>query len=67
MSGTYFLTNADGDIMCSWNGDPHRTNIIEFKREQPYSPDDVVRLMAKAYRIGKDDKATEVKNALGIR
>lgn len=67
MTETYFVTNADGDIMCSWDGDPHRTNIIEFKREQPYSPADVVRMMNKAYRIGKDDKAAQFRNVLGIK
>ena len=67
MSTTYFLTNADDDIMCCWNGDTARTNIIEFKRNHPYSPQDVVRLMNKAFRLGCEDKAEEVRNVLGIK
>jgi hypothetical protein len=67
MSTTYFLINNDGDIMCCWGGDVYRTNIIEFKSDRPYSPEDVVRMMNKAYRIGADDKAEQIRNVLGIK
>lgn len=67
MSKTYFLTNNDGDIMCCWDGDPARTNIIEFKHERPYTPEEVARLMNKAFKIGMDAKAQDIKNVLGIR
>lgn len=67
MSQTHFLTNKDGDIMCCWDGDVARMNIIEFNSGRPYTPEDVTRMMNKAFRIGMDAKAGEVKNVLGIR
>jgi len=67
MSKTHFLANDEGDIMCCWDGDLSRTNIIQFVNDRPYTPEEVARLMNKAFKIGMDAKAQDVKNVLGIR
>lgn len=66
MTKTYWF-EKNGMLCCRHYGDESRTNVTAREHEFPMSPSSVAVLMNKAFEYGMQAKATQIRNALGIR
>jgi len=65
---TCFIPNEDGSItMRRWNEVGWSTRFADaHDLTGAMAPEHITRLLARAYQMGMDDKATIIKQAIGI-
>lgn len=65
---TRFIPNDDGSISLKrWNDDGWVTQFSDaHSLKGPRGPQNTTRLLARAYQMGMEDKATIIKQAIGI-
>lgn len=65
---TRFIANEDGSITLKrWNNDGWMTRFADAQDLQgKMAPERITWLLAKAYKMGMDDKSTIIKQAIGI-
>jgi hypothetical protein len=65
---TCFIPNADGSInVRRWNDLSWETRFAaHHELSGKRSSENITRLLARAYQMGMDDKATLIKQAIGI-
>jgi hypothetical protein len=65
---TCFIPNEDGSITVRrWNDVGRSTRFADtHDLTGKRAPENITRLLARAYQMGMDDKATLIKQAIGI-
>jgi hypothetical protein len=65
---TRFIPNEDGSITARrWNDESWSTRFADaHDLTGKQAPKHIARLLARAYQMGMDDKATIIKQAIGF-